>query len=156
MNAMANKMMKTYSQTHVDANVTSATPHELISMLYDGALVAITKARIAMLNGEIASKCEAISNAVSIIGFGLQVSLDVKSGGELGENLNALYDYMIHRLVAANLHNQTELLDEVSHLLSELKGAWNAMDKNKVRIVQSVPNNDALPQRSVSVSYGAA
>ena len=44
--------------------------------------------------------------------------------GELGERLSALYDYMGERLLQANLHNRPELIDEVTRLLSELRGAW--------------------------------
>ena len=49
---------------------------------------------------------------------GLKASLDLKAGGELGERLAALYDYMGERLLQANLHNRPELIDEVSRLLS--------------------------------------
>ena len=60
----------------------------------------------------------------SIIDGGLKASLDVKAGGALAERLASLYDYMLNRLLAANLRNDVTLVDEVSKLLGELRGAW--------------------------------
>jgi flagellar protein FliS len=77
-----------------------------------------------MQRREIAAKGQALSKAILIIESGLKASLDVKAGGELGERLAALYTYMGDRLLRANLHNRPEIVDEVSRLLSELRGAW--------------------------------
>ena len=74
--------------------------------------------------GDTARKGEAISKAINIITNGLKASLDQEAGGELAGKLGALYDYMSARLLYANLHNQPAVLDEISHLLAELKGAW--------------------------------
>lgn len=56
-----------------------------------------------MQNGAIADKGMAISKAIAIIQEGLRLSLDKDKGGELAANLDALYDYMGHRLLQANL-----------------------------------------------------
>jgi flagellar protein FliS len=73
---------------------------------------------------QIAAKGESLSKAIAIIENGLKASLDIKAGGVLGDHLAALYDYMGHRLLIANLHNRIEIIDEVSNLLGELRGAW--------------------------------
>jgi flagellar protein FliS len=57
----------------------------------------------------------------------LQASLQIKAGGELGERLNALYDYMSRRLLEANLYNKPEYIEEVLRLLGELNEAWEAI-----------------------------
>ena len=62
-----------------------------------------------------------------IIDEGLKASLDKSAGGELAQNLSSLYDYMSQRLLIANLKNDVAALDEVSNLLTELKGAWEAI-----------------------------
>ena len=77
-----------------------------------------------MAQKSIAAKGQSISKAIMIIESGLKISLDVKAGGELGTRLAALYDYMCDRLLRANLHNRTEILEEVSRLLTELRDAW--------------------------------
>ena len=54
----------------------------------------------------------------------LRNSLNVKAGGAIAANLDALYEYMGTRLVLANASNKPELLDEVSRLLNEIRAAW--------------------------------
>jgi flagellar protein FliS len=103
--------------------VRSASPHQLILMLFEGALLSIAIAEQKMKEGRMNEKGLAISRAIDIIGQGLQASLDMQVG-ELAANLSALYEYMIQRLVFANQHNQPKVLQEVAGLLRELKGAW--------------------------------
>lgn len=124
MYSAAHKAIDAYATVGVETGVAAADPHKLILMLFDGALAAIAKARLAMARGEIAAKGSAISKAIEIIDAGLKASLDVKAGGILAERLAALYDYMLNRLLAANLRNDSALLDEVGRLLNELRGAW--------------------------------
>jgi flagellar protein FliS len=124
MYSSARKAVDVYAQVGVETGVAAADPHKLILMLFDGTHAAIGAARRAMGRGEIAAKAAAISKAVAIIDGGLKASLDVKAGGVLAERLASLYDYMLNRLLAANLHNDVESLDEVNRLLGELRGAW--------------------------------
>ncbi|MHB1591892.1 MAG: flagellar export chaperone FliS [Sulfuricella sp.] len=155
MNAMTQHAVNAYSQVGVESSVADADPHKLILMLFEGAIKAVAKARLAMTKSEIAPKCKAITNAIAIIQEGLQLSLDVKVGGELAENLNGLYEYMIHRLVFANLKNQVEPLDEVGKLLVDLKNAWAAIapKQSQPKMVGAVSDNTP-PQRNTAVSYG--
>lgn len=98
-------------------------PHHLISMLMDGAIESITSAKSHMEQKNTASKGEDISKAISIL-TGLMSSLDLKQGGELAQNLMSLYDYMLTKLVEANVSNLSENLDEVVTLLNEVKTGW--------------------------------
>jgi len=124
MHSSARKAIDAYARVGVETGVASADPHKLILMLYDGTLAAICAARLAMNRGEIAAKGAAVAKAIAIIDGGLKASLDVEAGGVLAERLAGLYDYMLTRLLAANLRNDTRILDEVSRLLDELRGAW--------------------------------
>jgi len=124
MFSSARKAVNAYAQVGVETGVASADPHKLILMLYDGTLAAICAARLAMKRGEVAAKGAAVSKAIAIIDGGLKASLDVKAGGALAERLAGLYDYMLTRLLAANLRNDIGILDEVARLLDELRGAW--------------------------------
>lgn len=163
----ANLATKAYAKIGVESSVIAADPHKLISMLYQGALQAIANAKGGMiriadtkknksskrgLTKEIADKCAAISKAVAIIDDGLNASLDKKVGGELAQNLSSLYDYMCKRLVVANLKNDTAILDEVAHLLNDLKNAWEAMRSRSAAsapvvspIVAKVPSVETAP-----------
>lgn len=116
-----------YAKVGIETGVTAASPHKLIVMLFDGALVAVTSAIMHMKAGNIADKGAAISKAIMIIDSGLRAALDKKAGGEIAEGLDALYEYMGNRLVQANLKNQVAYLEEVHKLLSDLREAWNAI-----------------------------
>ena len=119
--------IKAYSNVGLESSLTAADPLKLILMLYQGALLAIATAKNQMLHGETAAKGASISKAIMIIGEGLRASLNIEAGGEIGQNLASLYDYMNNRLFQANLTNDPAMLDEVSRLLTELQGAWEAI-----------------------------
>lgn len=116
-----------YREIGLETSVMSADGHKLVSMLFQGALLAISTAKYEMQNHHIEAKGKAISKAISIIGEGLQASLDMKAGGEIAQNLFALYGYMIKRLTEANLNNDPNLLEEVTRHLADIQGAWNAI-----------------------------
>ena len=119
-----NTAINAYNKVDIESGVNAANPHKLILMLYQGALLAIISAKNQILREETAAKGTSISKAITIIDEGLKACLDKNAGGELAQNLSSLYDYMNQRLLIANLKNDTDILDEVSQLLSELKGAW--------------------------------
>jgi flagellar protein FliS len=118
--------MKQYQQVSVHSGIMDASPHRLVQMLMEGALEKIALAKGYMANNNIASKGEAISKAIAIVG-GLQGSLNIDEGGEIAENLSNLYDYMTNRLVIANLHNDEAILDEVAGLMVEIKMGWDGI-----------------------------
>src|SRR5690349_6789629 len=92
--------IKAYAKVGVESGVTTADPHKLISMLYQGALLAIASAKNGIMRKDIPAKGAAISKAIMIIDDGLKASLDKDVGGELANNLASLYDYMASRLLA--------------------------------------------------------
>ena len=115
--------MNQYKQVGTQAAIETADPHTLIKMLIDGAIERINKAKYFMLEKDIARKGESISRAISILD-GLKISLDTDRGDKIAENLASLYDYMQRQLLAANVHNKSENLDEVSSLLNEIRSGW--------------------------------
>jgi flagellar protein FliS len=115
-----------YRKVGVQLNVEAASPHKLITMLLDGAIGKINIARELMTQQQTAAKGEQINWALSIID-GLRGALDLKAGGEVAGNLDALYDYMTRRLVTANMDNDVGILDEVLGLLHEIRSGWNSI-----------------------------
>lgn len=113
-----------YAQVGLESSVMSATPHQLIVLLFDGARSALVRARILLQQDDIAGKGNALSKAIDIITNGLKAGLDVEKGGELAENLAALYDYMVQRLMIANLHNDAKTIEDVETLLNSIAEAW--------------------------------
>ncbi len=116
-----------YAKVGVETGVATASPHKLITMLFDGALVAITNAQQHMASGNVAEKGKSISKAIMIVDSGLRASLDKNAGGDIAKNLDALYEYISSRLLQANMNNQPELLDETYGLLLDLKTAWEGI-----------------------------
>lgn len=112
-----------YQQVRSHGGVESADPHGLITLLMDGALERLVKARAHMVRGEVAAKGEAITRCIEILG-GLRGSLDRKADPVLVERLDSLYDYMSRRLLQANLRDDASLIDEVSNLLQPIRDSW--------------------------------
>jgi flagellar protein FliS len=139
-----------YATVGIETGVTSASPHKLIVMLFDGALVALNSAVLHMKAGKIAEKGAAISKAIMIIDSGLRASLDKKAGGEIAEGLDSLYEYMGSRLLQANLKNDVVILEEVQRLLGDLRSAWNAIGNTPAAGGQ--PANAAMPSTPTLVN----
>jgi flagellar protein FliS len=116
-----------YAKVGVETGVLAASPHKLIVMLFDGAVVALRTASLQMASGNVPEKGKAISKAIEIIDNGLRASLNKEAGGQIAENLDSLYEYMSARLLTANIKNDSVILDEVQGLLVELRDAWNAI-----------------------------
>jgi flagellar secretion chaperone FliS len=117
-----------YAKVNIETGVSTASPHKLIVMLFEGALAAVATALYHMSTGNIPGKGQAISKAITIIDNGLRASLDKNVGGQIAENLDALYEYMSNQLLIANLRNQPALIEEVQRLLKDIKSAWDAID----------------------------
>ncbi|EHK0947025.1 flagellar export chaperone FliS [Citrobacter farmeri] len=115
---------KAYAQVSVESGVMSASPHQLIEMLFDGANSALVRARLFLAQGDIVAKGEALSKAINIIDNGLKAGLDLENGGEIADHLSSLYDYMIRRLLLANLRNDSQAIEEVEGLLGNIAEAW--------------------------------
>lgn len=112
-----------YAEVHKHSSVQSASPHKLVDMLFEGALDRIVKAKGAMKYGNIELKGSTINATVAIIG-GLRESLNKDQGGDLAENLDALYIYIQGLLTKAHVNNDAGLLDESAVLLGQIRSAW--------------------------------
>ena len=115
-----------YRNLDLHGNVENASPHRLIQMMMERTLAKIAMARAHMQQDEVAPKGRNISDAIAIV-EALQASLNHKADERMSENFDALYAYMMRRLLEANLHNDEGILEEVAALLRELKEAWDAI-----------------------------
>jgi len=116
-----------YRQVGVQTAVSTASPHRLVAMLFDGYMEALAQARGALREGQIEAKGRAIGRAVRIVDEGLRAALDLRAGGSLAADLNALYSYVTTRLSIANLRNDESALDECERLMQPLRDAWQAI-----------------------------
>jgi flagellar secretion chaperone FliS len=113
-----------YTHVSVEGAAGDRSGHELVTLLFDGLLGAIARARGAMLQGDIEGKSKAIDNALRIIGEGLRAGLNLREGGVLARDLNDLYGYIELRLTVANLRNDPQALVECTSLVKTLSDAW--------------------------------
>ncbi|WP_187265416.1 flagellar export chaperone FliS [Reinekea thalattae] len=112
-----------YKSVGTETSIVDADPHRLIQLLFEGATARIAAAKGHIERKEYDKKNNQINSAISIVG-GLQDSLNLDAG-ELAQNLERLYNYMIRRLFEANIRNDISLLDEVGGLLGQIKSAWD-------------------------------
>lgn len=130
MTDATNRALSAYSNIDLETAVNSASPLQLILLLYDGAIGALATAKGQIQDMKFAEKGRLISKAIGII-EGLRVVLDIDKGGEIAKNLNDLYEYMKHRLTIANLKNDPEGPAEVIRLLNDLRTAWAKLDERE-------------------------
>jgi len=152
MFSTAQRAIGAYTKIGIETSVPSASPQQLILMLYEGAIVAISSAQQHLRQNNIAAKGSSISRAISIIDGGLKASLDLSVGGELAKNLSGLYAYMAQRLLQANLKNDHAALEEVRQLLQQLKGAWDALAATPVAAAAGL--GAAPPPRGLANTCG--
>lgn len=118
------RSVQTYADIGLETRVAGATPEQLITLLFDGALAAIAKARLYLRNGDTRGRGEAVSKAIEIVEAGLKASVDLEAGGELARNLVAVYDLAVRNLLRANINADNTSLDLAERLLTDIGGAW--------------------------------
>ena len=123
-NRAAGSPAAAYRQVGLETAMSSATPHKLIELLFDGYRDALARARGAMRAGQIEQKARAVSHAARIVEEGLKAGLNLADGGTIAADLNALYAYIGMRLTHANLHNDEAALDECARLIEPVHAAW--------------------------------
>lgn len=131
-----------YRDTYLEDRVLSASPVELVKMLYDGAIEAVGQARACVRAGDIAGRARAISKAAAIIGE-LAQSLQPASP-EIERNLRRLYDFVLSRLLEANATQTEPPLADAERILVTLADAWHTVEESQT--VEPVP----MPARSAA------
>lgn len=110
---------------YLEAEVLTADPVKLVSLLFRGANEAVAAARRHLRNGQILERSARIVQAHEIV-QALSRSLDHDAGGEVSHNLAALYAYIQMRLLEANTSQTDSPLSEAENLLALLAEAWKA------------------------------
>jgi flagellar protein FliS len=103
--------------------VLSATPGQLVVLLYDGARRFMRQATTAMRQREIERAHNALRRAERIIAH-LDGTLDYEQG-ELPQRLHSIYVFCLAHLGAARVGLDPVKVEEVAELLGELREAWS-------------------------------
>lgn len=129
-----------YAKLNRSTAVENANPHQLIQMLYQGALDSLQATLGYMERRDFEAKGKSIGRAMTIIG-GLQGMLDHEKGGDIARNLDSLYDYMSVRLFEASKENDQAKVSEVIKLLREIKAGWDGIAQEAARIFEETGNS---------------
>lgn len=123
---MSDRKLESYKRVDLSTKVLNANAHQLIQMLYDGALERLAVAKGALDRDNMPVKGLMIGKAISIIS-GLRNALDMEVDSELPTTLDQLYEYMQFRLLEANSKNDAEMIDEVLELIRVVKSGWDEL-----------------------------
>ena len=120
-----------YARTYQRHAVVTASPGQLVLMLYDGALRFLHRAQEAFARPTAdRRRIEAIHTnlmrAQAILDE-LNRTLDKKAGGEFAETMSRLYQYHRRRLTEANMKKQPGPLEETEKFFTEMRNAWAEM-----------------------------
>lgn len=121
-------MVNPYQQYKENAILT-ASPEELVLMLYNGIIRFIEEAKGAIEKKDYMAANNSIQRAQDII-TELMLTLDMNY--DISKNLYSLYDYMLRRLIDANVKKDVTILEEVKGFVIELRDTWSVA-LNKVR-----------------------
>lgn len=123
--------MNPYQQYKENAILT-ASPEELVLMLYNGIIRFIDEAKTALQKKDYVETNAKIQRAQDII-TELMLTLDMNY--DISKNLYNLYDYMLRRLIDANVKKDIEILDEVRGFAVDLRDTWNlALQKVREKV----------------------
>ncbi len=131
--------MNAYSNNYRNNQIMTASPEQLLIMLYDGAIRFVRQAKLAIEDGRTADKAIAISKALAII-TEFSNTLDYEVGGEIALDLSQLYDFLIRELSVVNARGDASRLDPVESVLLDLReGFVGAVEANRSGITTSEP-----------------
>lgn len=120
---------------------------KLVVMLYDGAVKFLKIAEEKLAEGDFETKGIYVGKAQDIVAE-LNNCLDLESGGELAQNLQALYNFVHRRLSSANAKRDSKEIRQCRDLLVELRDAWKEIADNKLQVSDG-------PQRRVTANQQA-
>ena len=121
--------MKHPAQSYRQLSVQSASPLELVVMLYDGVITALLRAVGALEAHDIEKKCQHLNRALAII-IQLEGTLNFELGGEIARNLQGFYAYSRATITKANIDNSTEFLRALVEHFTALRNAWKEGERH--------------------------
>ncbi|AGY77255.1 flagellar export chaperone FliS [Clostridium autoethanogenum] len=110
-------------KTYKTNSVNYASKEQLLLMLVDGAVKFSKIGRQAIIDKDIKKAHENIIKAENIFNE-LIISLDVSKAGKWGQSLMSLYDFIVRRLIDANMKKDVKVIDEVIPLIEDVRNTW--------------------------------
>ena len=126
----ANTALAQYGRIKNDTQSMYASPHQLVLMLFDGAIEAMSMTIGAIQQNNIPLRSKQSSRAIAIIN-GMRDCLDIETGSELADNLDSLYLYMAQELFIAGLKNDTKTIQNIQTMVKDIRESWGKIPLDK-------------------------
>jgi flagellar secretion chaperone FliS len=139
-----------------EIEIKTATPVELVVLLYDAAIASLQKAQEHLASRDIEKRTRCLNKAISIL-TELQANLNFEKGREISLSLDRLYQYMKGRILQANLQQNAAPMKEVVKLLSDLRAAWAeiAQKEAQPRLQPAAETRPTPPAIAMPLAAGA-
>lgn len=105
----------------------SASPVQLVVMLYDGSLRFMEEAKRAMAVKDLETQNHKLQKAQKIV-MELMSTLNFQAGGDISKNLLSLYSFVLNELVEGNVNDDPARIDNAMKTMSELREGWVAIE----------------------------
>lgn len=122
--------MNTDVSKYLTQQVMTASPAKLVFMLYERAIGSLQEAIAAIESGDVEGRWRANNRAIEIISH-MWSTLDMDNGGEIAENLDRLFSFMLMRLTDVDLRNDPTPAKKVIELLLPLRDSWYDLAQGK-------------------------
>ncbi len=144
-------MDREVSQRYLAQQILSASPAKLVAMLYERAITLLRETIEAIEAGDIARRWEANAKATEVISH-LWGTLDRERGGEIAENLNRLYGFMMMRLTMIDVENNAQAAREIIGLLEPLLRSWHEIAEGEPASARTESRSDQAAPLQISLS----
>ncbi len=134
--------------TYRENAVRSATPIELVVILFDAAIGDMRRANAAIKANDVEERAQAIRHAMVILQQ-LQGTLDFDKGGQVARQFEQFYNLIRAKLLESQLRNSTELMQQQIQFMSEVRDCW-AEAERQLKPKPSMPNVIVAPAAAKS------
>ncbi len=150
--------MKNQATSHYkNQELMTASPARLVVMLYDRAIYSLNDAIKAIEAGDIERRWKSNKNANEVITH-LAMTLDFEKGGQIAQNLNDLYRFMLRTLVNVDVRNDPQPARDAIRLLEPLRQSWDQIAKRSdgaaaaPGAVAAIDNQGETPPPGIAIS----
>jgi flagellar secretion chaperone FliS len=112
--------------SYVENSILTATPLQLVSMLYCCAIDSVSEARRCLACGDVSGRVRPINRAFDAV-TELSLSLDFEQGGEMAQRLAELYGYISQKIIVGHANQSDDALAEAARLLTTMHESWERL-----------------------------